>query len=116
MSFVMTYVAAVPSDKKDDYIDQAKYMAEIFKEYGATRVVECWGKDVPPGKKTSFPMAVQAGDGDEVVFGWQEWPNQEEQQKGFQAAMSDPRIREKGLPPLNGETMIFAGFDVMADV
>ncbi len=34
--------------------------AAIFKEFGATQVMECWGDDVPEGKLTSFPLAVQA--------------------------------------------------------
>ena len=66
MSYVMAYVAAVPTDRKDDYVRLASAMAEVFKEYGATRVVECWGADVPPGKLTSFPLAVKAEAGETV--------------------------------------------------
>lgn len=33
-------------------------MSKRFKGWGALKVVECWGDDVPEGKVTSFPMAV----------------------------------------------------------
>jgi hypothetical protein len=55
----------------------AEAAARVFKEYGAQRVVGCWGDEVPEGKLTSFPMAV-AG----VLFvlyalvqypGWSNW-------------------------------------------
>ena len=35
----------------------AQKASAIFLEYGALRVVEALGDDVPEGKVTSFPMA-----------------------------------------------------------
>ena len=116
MSYVMAYVGAVPTDRKDDYLAHSRRMAGIFKEHGATRVVECWGSAVPPGEMTSFPLAVKAGDDETVVTGWQEWPDAATQEAGFAAAMQDPRMGNMGDVPINGKTMIFAGFDVVVDI
>ncbi len=116
MSYVMAYAGAVPTARKDEYLAHADRMAAVFKEHGATRVVECWGTSVPPGEVTSFPMAVRAGEDETVVIGWQEWPDAATQEAGFAAAMQDPRMGNMGDVPINGKTMIFAGFDVTTDI
>ena len=116
MAYVMSYVGAVPTTKKADYQAHAARMADVFKTHGATRIVECWGNMVPPGEVTSFPLAVQAGPDETVVFGWQEWPDKATHETGMKAAMSDPAMGNMGEVPINGKTMIFAGFDVLTDV
>lgn len=70
MSYVDGFVAAVPHENKAKFLEHAKKSAAIFKEYGALKVVENWGDDVPDGKLTSFPMAVKAEAGESVVFSW----------------------------------------------
>lgn len=116
MSYVMSYVAAVPADKRAEYLEHAKIAAEVFKEYGATRVVECWGDGVPPGEVTSYPMAVKAEEGEVVVTGWQEWPDKATQEAGMPKAMQDPRLSVLRDMPMDGKRMIFASFDVMLDI
>jgi uncharacterized protein YbaA (DUF1428 family) len=59
MNYVDGFVVAVPTADREKYVRYAQAGAAIFKEYGALQVVECWGNDVPEGKLTSFPMAVQ---------------------------------------------------------
>jgi len=59
MSYVDGYVIAVPTNNREAFIKHAKEVAAVFKDHGASRVVECWGEDVPDGKVTSFPMAVK---------------------------------------------------------
>ena len=116
MSFVMAYVAAVQTDKKDDYLKHATLAAEVFKEYGATRVVEAWGDAVPPGEITSFPLAVKAEDGETVVMGWQEWPDKATQEENMPKAMQDPRLSVLRDMPMDGKRMIFAGFETLLDI
>ena len=111
MNYVDGYVIPVPTAKKDDYRRVAEAAAAVFKENGALTVVECWGDDVPEGKLTSFPMAVQRKDDETVVFSWITWPSKSVRDEGMKRAMEDPRMRE-GMNdmPFDGKRMIFGGF------
>ena len=60
MSYVDGFVAAVPDANRDAYIAFARKFDPLFIEHGATRVMECWGDDVPDGKVTDFRRSVQA--------------------------------------------------------
>ena len=114
MNYVDGYVIPVPTAKKDDYRRVAEAAAAVFKENGALTVVECWGDDVPDGKLTSFPMAVQRKDDETVVFSWITWPSKSVRDEGMKRAMEDPRMRE-GMNdmPFDGKRMIFGGFQVI---
>ena len=68
MTYIDGFVAAVPTANREKFKKHADEAAAIFKEYGALSVVECWGDDVPDGKITSFPMAVQRKDDDRGVL------------------------------------------------
>ena len=54
MTYVDGYVIAVPTNNRDAFTKHANEAAAVFKEHGASSVVECWGDDVPDGKVTSF--------------------------------------------------------------
>ena len=86
--------------------------APIFKEFGALRVVECWGDDVPEGKLTSFPMAVKCEPDETVVFSWVEWPSKQIRDEGMQKTMADPRMASCEMP-FDGKRMIFGGFQAI---
>ena len=60
MPYVDGFVIAVPTARKQEFIDHAGKANSVFKELGATRILECWGDDVPDGKFTDFRKAVQA--------------------------------------------------------
>ena len=114
MSYVDGFVVAVPTDKREIYKTHAATAAGIFKENGATRVVECWGDDVPEGKLTSFPMAVKREPTETVVFSWIEWPDKATRDKGMEKVMADPRMQPEANPmPFDGKRMIFGGFQVI---
>ncbi|MEO2279706.1 DUF1428 domain-containing protein [Pseudoalteromonas pernae] len=117
MSFVDGFVVAVPTANKEKYIEFATMTADIFKEYGALRVVETWGNDVPDGEVTSFPMAVKAQDDETVVFSWVVWPSKEVRDAGWQKMMEDPRMDPQTNPmPLDGKRLIYGGFDMIVDL
>lgn len=110
MTYIDGYLVPVPSRNKGVYRDLAKKAAAIFKEYGATRVVECWGDEVPDGKVTDFKMAVKATPEEAVVFSWVEWPSKELRDEGMKKVTADPRMKPSGDMPFSGERMIYGGF------
>ena len=111
------FVAAVPTANRDKYLAHARAAAVVFREAGALKVTECWGDDVPEGKLTSFPMAVQRKDDETVIFSWIAWPSRAARDKGMKQAMEDPRLApEKNPMPFDGKRMIYGGFEVVLDV
>ncbi len=116
MPYVMSYIAAVKTDRKDEYLEKASTAAAVFREHGATRVVECWGHEVPAGKITSFPQAVKAEEDETVVMGWQEWPDKATHDENMPKAMQDPRLSVMHDMPMDGKRLIFAGFETLLDI
>ena len=116
MNYIDGLVAAVPTKNKDLYKAHARQAAAVFKEHGAIRLVECWGDDVPEGKLTSFPMAVQCKPDETVVFSWILWPSKESRDKGIKKVMSDERLHPDSNPmPFDGKRMIYGGFEMLVD-
>jgi uncharacterized protein YbaA (DUF1428 family) len=116
MKYVDGFVLAVPADKKDEYRRHAAESAPLFKEFGATRMVECWGDDVPDGKLTDFRRSVQAKDDEVVVFSWIEYPSKEVRDAANHKIITDPHMQAMGEQmPFDGKRMIFGGFDTIVD-
>ena len=115
MAYVEGFVLAVPTTNQATFLRHAAAAAELFKEFGATRIVECWGDDVPDGKLTDFRRAVQAKEDETVVFSWVEWPDKETRNAAFgkmeELMKTDPRMNpEKNPMPFDGARMIYGGF------
>lgn len=116
MNYVDGYVIAVPTAKREIYRQLAQDYSAVFKDYGALKVVECWGDDVPEGKVTSFSMAVQRKPDEAVVFSWIVWPSRKVRDEGMKKAMADPRMKhDPASMPFDGQRMIFGGFEVIVD-
>lgn len=117
MAYIDGFVAAVPTANQQKYLDHANKGDSIFIEFGATRVVECWGDDVPPGEVTSFPMAVKCKEDETVVFSWILWPSKEARNVGMKKSMEDPRLRPENNPmPYDGKRLIYGGFEAIVEV
>jgi uncharacterized protein YbaA (DUF1428 family) len=117
MKYVEGFVAAVPAANREIYRQHAAEAAPLFREFGATRVVECWGDDVPDGKLTDFRGAVKAQDDEVVVFSWIEYPSKEARDAAKERIMTDPRMKAMGAQmPFDGQRMIFGGFAPILDV
>jgi len=114
MAYIHGAVLPVPTANRDAYIAQSSKMAAIFHEHGALQVVDCWGDDVPPGKVTSFPLAVQCTKDETVVFSWMVWPDKDTAEAGMQRVMADERMTQE--MPFDTKRMIFGGFEVVVDV
>ena len=114
MDYVDGFVIAVPTANKETYRQHAETAAKVFKEFGALKVIECWGDDVPEGKLTSFPMAVQRRPDETVVFSWITWPSKAARNEGMKKFMEDPRMKDMQMP-FDGKRMIYGGFEVLLD-
>lgn len=116
MEYVDGFVAAVPTANRQAYIEHATEAAKCFKEHGATRLVECWGDDVPQGELTSFPKAVNCGDDETVVFSWVVWPSKEARDRGMELVSTDERMSPEVNPmPFDGHRLIYGGFQMVVD-
>lgn len=117
MTYIDGFVAAVPNTNREAYIKHAAEMAAIMKEFGALKSVDCWGDDVPDGKLTSFPMAVQKEADETVAFSWIVWPSKAARDAGWKKMMEDPRMQPGANPmPFDGKRVIYGGFEVVLDV
>ena len=115
MPYVDGFVIAVPADRKQEFIEHASKADPVFKELGATRILECWGDAVPDGKLTDFRRAVQAKEDEMVVFSWIEWPDKATRDAAMarmeELMKTDDRLNpEKNPMPFDGKRMIFGGF------
>jgi len=113
MSYIDGFLIAVPTARKADYLEMARKGAVLFKEYGAIRIVETWGDDVPDGKVTDFKRAVQATADETVVFSWIEWPSKEVRDAANARMMTDERMQME--MPFDGKRMIYGGFAPILD-
>lgn len=117
MSYVDGFVMAVPTANREKFLAHARQGDALFIEFGALRVVECWGEDVPPGQQTDFFRAVQAREDETVVFSWIEWPDKATRDAGMQKMMDDPRMDPANNPmPFDGKRMIYGGFAPILDL
>lgn len=115
MSYIDGFVIAVPTAKKQEFIEHAKLADGVFMDLGAIRVVECWADEVPTGKVTDFSKSVQAKADETVVFSWIEWPDKETRDAAMSKMMSDDFSDERMDPkrnpmPFDGKRLIYGGF------
>jgi uncharacterized protein YbaA (DUF1428 family) len=113
--YIDGFVVPVPTGRKADYIAMAEKGWPLFKEFGALRLTECWGDDVPKGKVTDFYGAVKAEETETVVFAWITWPDKATRDAGMKKMMEDPRMKDMSDMPFDGKRMIFGGFQPVVD-
>ncbi|MDE2913677.1 MAG: DUF1428 domain-containing protein [Paracoccaceae bacterium] len=114
--YVDGFVLAVPTDRKEDFIKHASLANSVFMERGATRVLECWGDDVPDGEQNDFRRAVQAKPDETVVFSWIEWPDKPTRDAALKHIMDPEHLDDRMNPetnpmPLDAKRIIFGGFE-----
>nr|WP_295661407.1 DUF1428 domain-containing protein [Polymorphobacter sp.] len=113
--YIDGFVIAVPTANRDAFIDHARTVDKMFLEYGARRIVEGWGEDVPKGTTTDFARAVQATADETVAFAWIEWPDKATRDAAMEKIRNDPRMMGPP-PPFDGKRMIFGGFEPVVDL
>jgi uncharacterized protein YbaA (DUF1428 family) len=115
MTYIDGFVIAVPKRNRDAYRDLALQSHPAFLEFGALQVVECWGDDLPDGKRTDFRRAVAATDDENVVFAWVVWPSKAVRDAAAPRIMADPRMQPDGEMPFDGARLIYGGFETLVD-
>lgn len=120
MTYIEGFVIAVPVANRDKFIAHATLGDGVFMDNGASRVVECWGDNVPKGKTTDFQGAVAAKDDEAIVFSWIEWPDKAARQamesRMEELMKTDDRFNpEKNPMPFDGKRMVYGGFQPIVE-
>ena len=113
--YVDGYLVPVAEGRKDAYRSMASLASTVFRDHGATRVVEAWGDDVPDGTVTDYKGAVQAQGNEKIVFSWVEWPDKPTRDAGMAKVMEDERMKPGADMPFDGKRMIYGGFAPILD-
>ncbi len=111
----MTYVDGFILPLKDDQVATYQPMAEMFsrkaKAQGALGSLEAIGDGLEHGHTTDFFKAVNAEEGENVVFSFVIWPDKSTRDKGWEAIMADPELQPGAMPmPFDGKRMFWGGF------
>ena len=130
MTYIDCYLAPVPRENRAAYEELAKISAQIVKEHGALRVIECWLDESGPDASSyhgsearleakeygSFARAANAGTDETVVMSFIEWTDKAMRDAGMEKVTSDPRMQFQDRPPaFDGKRLIAAGFKPMLD-
>lgn len=110
MTYISGFLVPVPTARREDYRRMAEAFAHVFRDYGATEIVEAWGENIPDGTVTDFRRAVQATAEESVVLSWIVWPDK----ATADACEAKMHEDERFAPPedmiFDGKRMVFGGF------
>jgi uncharacterized protein YbaA (DUF1428 family) len=112
MAYISGGVLPVKTAEKAKFLEATLKRAAIFRELGATDVMDAWGVDVPNGKVTDFKRAVKAEADETVVFSWMVWPDKATADTAMEKMRADPRMAAIDMPA-NMQRMIFGGFEAL---
>lgn len=115
MAYIDGFVIPVTTADRDRFVAFASRTDAMMLEFGATRIVECWGDDVPAGTTTDFARSVALQEGETAVFSWIEWPDKATRDAGMARMMTDERFTAEPMP-FDGKRMIFGGFAPVVDL
>ncbi len=115
----MSYIDGFILPLKDEKLDQYRTMAETFArkaaQHGAIGSVELLGDGLEHGHTTDFYRAVQAQDGENVVFSFVVWPSKDVRDAAWEKIMADPEMQPGAQPmPFDGKRMFWGGFKPFA--
>lgn len=130
MTYIDCYLAPVPRENRAAYEELAKISAQVVKEHGALRIIECWLDESGPDASSyhgdearleaeeygSFVRAANAGTDATVVMSFIEWPDKATRDAGMEKVTSDPRMQfQDRRSAFDGKRLIAAGFKPMLD-
>ncbi len=108
--YIAGFVIPVPEEKMEACRKCAENGAAIFREYGCIEIVDSWEDNVPTGKHTDFRRAVDARDGEKIVFSWQVWPNKATLDSAEAKMREDERFEVSGEIPFDPKRLILGCF------
>ncbi len=115
-AYIQGFVIPVPEGQKEAYRKMAEEAWEMFKGYGALRVVEAWQDDVPDGKRTDFFRAVKAHSPEKVMFSFVEWPSREACDAAAEKMQADVKPPAPEDLPFDGKRLIYGGFKPVVEL
>jgi uncharacterized protein YbaA (DUF1428 family) len=110
MSYIDGFVLPLANGKEDAYRDMAEKFARKAHEHGAQGIVEALGDGLEHGHTTDFFRAVQAVEGENVVFSFIVWPDKATRDTAWEKIMADPEMQPSGEMPFDGKRMFWGGF------
>jgi uncharacterized protein YbaA (DUF1428 family) len=110
MSYIDGFVLPLKSGKEVAYREMAEWFAGKAKELGALGCVEALGDGLEHGQTTDFFRAVQAEEGENVVFSFIVWPDKATRDSAWEKIMADPEMQPSGEMPFDGKRMFWGGF------
>jgi uncharacterized protein YbaA (DUF1428 family) len=108
--YICGLVIPVPAENMAAYRNWAENGARIFKSYGCLEIVESWEDFVPHGTRTDFHRAVDAKEGEKIVFTWQIWPDKESLDAAEARMHADGALEPSGEIPFDAGRMILGCF------
>lgn len=106
-NYIDGFVLPIAKEHLEEYLQAAKQVAEIWKEYGALAYNEFVGDELHLEGTASFESAVNAKENEAVVFGWVIFPSKEVRDKANSKVPNDPRMAEIVGPLVEPDKLIF---------
>jgi uncharacterized protein YbaA (DUF1428 family) len=111
MSYIDGFVLPLKNESLDEYTELAEMFAKKALNHGAIGSLEAIGDGLEHGHTTDFYRAVQAQDGENVVFSFVVWPDKATRDAGWEKIMADPEMQPGAQPmPFDGKRMFWGGF------
>ncbi len=110
MSYIDGFVLPLQEGKEEAYREMAETFARKATELGAIASVESLGDGLEHGHTTDFYRAVQAKDGENIVFSFVIWPDKATRDTAWEKIMADPDMQPGGDMPFDGKRMFWGGF------
>ena len=111
MAYLDGFLLPLRDDKLAEYKPMAEMFARKIKEQGALGSFEAMGDGLEHGHTTDFFRAVQAQEGENVVFSFVIWPDKATRDAGWAKIMADPEMQPGAMPmPFDGKRMFWGGF------
>ncbi len=112
MNCIDGHVASVKPGRLAEYREMAALGARVWMEHGALAYVESLGDDVPYGKVTSLPRAVEAAEDAQVIFAFILYRDRAHRDAVNAKVEADPRMQgyDNANAPIAMQRMIFGGF------